>query len=705
MSQPVNLDELDASSMRGNNNPAPRSSQNKSQILEATMRNVPKLKEQNYTQWNNMITNSIKKAKLWGYIDGSIQEPSDYDSNNIATYYDEAAAVRNAILGSLESGAQKYIEDALDPRDAWLALEKKYLTAEAEVDAELVDIEKQITNLRPEEDDDMIEHIAKFCRMRCRLNGTRFALDDQACITMLYCSLPSSYRQSVLTPEGTEMKDFGALCARLSNLSQNPEPEAPIDEPTPPPVNYTSWGVPEDIKAFGLTGDKNPLLTERAAVTCRDCLLKGHKVGTPECPQYEWRRELWGAEVDKDLSNTSELESNSQAKRPVLVGTKRLSYEFSEPVKVVLGFNELGLKLMSRIEPSAIQQCAILPVINGRNVLAQAPPKNGKTTALALSILHVVDHALRHIQAIVFTSTNEKATAFQSVISRSGLSSLCYSYPDPCGDARLSLGLINRNIVNMRRIRTIALDDLDKLVEAGAQEQILEVYRHVPSLAQVVASTTTLSPSIANVATKLQADPLRIVVNCDVGPSIGSHFFVKVPANQKPNVLGACFRILGASGLMVLCCDFDEIAKYEWSNEYQNYYWREAAGISERESVKSNFIDKLSAIHRRKNPGYYAYGNRIYDPVSYTTLVANSAILSTTDLSNIDTPLINYDLPKDVCDYVDQLGQWRVTDSRRSHMIINFVSANTEEINIIHELAEDYGIQIAELLWDGIKLH
>ncbi|ELU45292.1 DEAD domain-containing protein [Rhizoctonia solani AG-1 IA] len=702
--------ELDASSMRGNNNPAPRSSQNKSQILEATMRNVPKLKEQNYTQWNNMITNSIKKAKLWGYIDGSIQEPSDYDSNNIATYYDEAAAVRNAILGSLESGAQKYIEDALDPRDAWLALEKKYLTAEAEVDAELVDIEKQITNLRLEEDDDMIEHIAKFCRMRCRLNGTRFALDDQACITMLYCSLPSSYRQSVLTPEGTEMKDFGALCARLSNLSQNPEPEAPIDEPTPPPVDYTSWGVPEDIKAFGLTGDKNPLLTERAAVTCRDCLLKGHKVGTPECPQYEWRRELWGAEVDKALSNTSEL-----AKRPVLVGTKRLSYEFSEPVKVVLGFNELGLKLMSRIEPSAIQQCAILPVINGRNVLAQAPPKNGKTTALALSILHVVDHALRHIQAIVFTSTNEKATAFQSVISRSGLSSLCYSClsPNPLigntlcspdginqtqilvGTPDYLLGLINRNIVNMRRIRTIALDDLDKLVEAGAQEQILEVYRHVPSLAQVVASTTTLSPSIANVATKLQADPLRIVVNCDVGPSIGSHFFVKVPANQKPNVLGACFRILGASGLMVLCRDFDEI----WV-EYGTPFWltletqREAAGISERESVKSNFIDKLSAIHRRKNPGYYAYGNRIYDPVSYTTLVANSAILSTTDLSNIDTPLINYDLPKDVCDCVDQLGQWRVTDSRRSHMIINFVSANTEEINIIHELAEDYGIQI-----------
>ncbi|CAE6472326.1 unnamed protein product [Rhizoctonia solani] len=158
---------------------------------------------------------------------------------------------------------------------------------------------------------------------------------------MLYRSLPPNYRQSVLTSEGTEMKDFGALCARLSNLSQNPEPE-PADDDAP--EDYTSWGVPKDIKAFELTGDKNPLLAEWAVVTCRDCLLKDHKAGTPECPQYEWRKELWGAEPSNDSKKADDLGVDISTKRPSLVNTKRLSYEFSEPVKVVLAFDELGLK-------------------------------------------------------------------------------------------------------------------------------------------------------------------------------------------------------------------------------------------------------------------------------------------------------------------------------------------------------------------------
>ncbi|CAE6535295.1 unnamed protein product, partial [Rhizoctonia solani] len=484
-------------SVADGNNPAPRSSQNRPQLLEATMRNVPKLKELNYAQWKNTITNSIKRAKLWDYVDGSIEEPPDHDPSGLATYYDEAAAVRNAILGSLEPAAQKYIEEALDPRDTWLALEKKYLTAEAETDSKLVSIEKQLADLRLGEGGDMIEHIAEFCRMRSQLSGTRLAVDDQACISMLYRSLPSAYRQSVLTPEGTEMKEFSALCARLTYLSQNPKPEAPVDEPLRAPVeDYTNWGVPGDILASGLTGDKNPLLEERAAITCRDCLLKGHKAGTPECPQYEWRRELWGAEVDVSTLETNDS-GDLSSKRPPLVNAKRVSYEFSEPVKVILGFDELGLKprltqtLYTYPNPLAIQQCAILPILKGRNVHIQAPYKNGKTTALAISVLQMVDSGVPCLQALVFTSTNEATIDFQSIIGKlgSGLSIQCSSdakdivslplvskhqiFVGTPGDL---LGLVRRSIINMRRLRIVALDDIDKLIESGMEDQILETY-------------------------------------------------------------------------------------------------------------------------------------------------------------------------------------------------------------------------------------
>ncbi|KAG8704551.1 hypothetical protein FRC11_009779, partial [Ceratobasidium sp. 423] len=99
------------------------------QVLEAATRNIPKLKEQNYAQWKSIITHSIKAAKLWGYVDGSIKEPSEQNTSELIKYMHEAGAVRSAILGSLEPGAQRHIEEALGPRDAWIALEKQYLTS------------------------------------------------------------------------------------------------------------------------------------------------------------------------------------------------------------------------------------------------------------------------------------------------------------------------------------------------------------------------------------------------------------------------------------------------------------------------------------------------------------------------------------------------------------------------------------------------
>ncbi|KAF8748517.1 helicase superfamily c-terminal domain [Rhizoctonia solani] len=604
MSQSVDIDEYDSGSVRGNNNPAPRLSQNKPQLLEAMMRNIPKLKELNYSQWNNMMSNSIKKAKLWEYVDGSIEEPSEHDANKLAIYYDEAGAVRNAILGSLEPGARRYIEDTLDPKDAWLALEKKYLTAEAEADAEIIATEQRLANLRLEEGGDVIEHIAEFCRMRCHLSGTRFSLDDQACIGMLYRSLPPSYRQSVLTSEGTEMKDFNALCGRLNYLSQNPEPEPATD--SPPVDDHTNWGVPEDIKAFGLTGDRNPQLAERAALTCRDCLLKVINLGVPSARSTNGGGSC-GVQKHATLDQTTQ--------QPITVNTKRLSYEFSEPVKVLLEFDELGLKpelrqsltSYSYSKPLAVQQCIIVPIVHGRNVLARAPPQSGKTTALVMSIIQMIDTTLRHPQVIVFTSTDKATTAFQETIRRLGYTIQCYAAQSSTsyglsvtdttsltninahhlfvGTPNNLLGMIRRNIITMRKIRTVVLDDIDKIIEATMGDKILEVYRYIPPLVQVVASTTVLSSSVAKVAAKLQVDPLQILVDRDEGVSIGTHFYITVSAEQRASAMNTMFLALGQYGLIILCRDIAQISGYDWGQSYQFYYMREQMEHEERQSV------------------------------------------------------------------------------------------------------------------------
>ena len=67
-------------------------------------------------------------------------------------------------------------------------------------------------------------------------------------------------------------------------------------------------------------------------------------------------------------------------------------------------------------KPSAIQQRAILPIMKGRDVIAQAQSGTGKTATFSISILQSIDVAVRETQALVLSPTRELATQIQSVV-------------------------------------------------------------------------------------------------------------------------------------------------------------------------------------------------------------------------------------------------------------------------------------------------
>ena len=80
-------------------------------------------------------------------------------------------------------------------------------------------------------------------------------------------------------------------------------------------------------------------------------------------------------------------------------------------------FDELNLKpdLLRGIygygfeKPSIIQQKAILPIIQGRDVIAQAQSGTGKTAAFAIGTLQLVDPTKDEIQCLILSPTRELA--------------------------------------------------------------------------------------------------------------------------------------------------------------------------------------------------------------------------------------------------------------------------------------------------------
>jgi len=59
--------------------------------------------------------------------------------------------------------------------------------------------------------------------------------------------------------------------------------------------------------------------------------------------------------------------------------------------------------------PSAIQQRAIMPVIKGNDVIAQAQSGTGKTATFSISVLQKIDPSIKACQALILAPTRELA--------------------------------------------------------------------------------------------------------------------------------------------------------------------------------------------------------------------------------------------------------------------------------------------------------
>lgn len=78
-------------------------------------------------------------------------------------------------------------------------------------------------------------------------------------------------------------------------------------------------------------------------------------------------------------------------------------FETSREVRVIKSFDQMNLRedLLRGIyaygfeKPSAIQQRAILPIVKGRDVIAQAQSGTGKTSLIAISVCAMLDTSIR----------------------------------------------------------------------------------------------------------------------------------------------------------------------------------------------------------------------------------------------------------------------------------------------------------------------
>jgi len=393
--------------------------------------------------------------------------------------------------------------------------------------------------------------------------------------------------------------------------------------------------------------------------------------------------------------------SSSKIKSDMKVHDDPSLYDSTEDVKAVVSFENMGLKadLLRGIyaygfeKPSAIQQRAISPILEGRDVIAQAQSGTGKTTIFCVGILQNVDTKDRDTQALVLSPTRELAEQSRNVMLAFGdfLSVSCHACiggKNVGEDMRvLSAGvhvvsgtpgrvydMIKRRALKTKKLKMLVIDEADEMLGKGFKDQIYEIYRFLPPKTQVVLVSATMPHDVLEMTTKFMNQPVRILVKRDELTLEGiKQFFVAVEKEEwKFDTLCDLYDILTITQAVIFC---NTKAKVEWLTKKMR---------------DANFT--VSCMH-----GDLPQKER--DTIMADFRSGKSRVLIATDIwgRGLDVQqvslVINYDLPNSRELYIHRIG--RSGRFGRKGVAINFVK--NDDIRILRDIEQFYGTQIDEM--------
>lgn len=361
-----------------------------------------------------------------------------------------------------------------------------------------------------------------------------------------------------------------------------------------------------------------------------------------------------------------------------------------------MGINDLLLRGIYQYgfeKPSAIQQRAVVPITNGRDVIAQAQSGTGKTSMIALAVCQIVDTTSREVQALILSPTRELASQTEKVILAIGdfinvhahaciggkslsedIRKLEHGVQVVSGTPGRVCDMIKRRSLRTRAIKLLVLDESDEMLSRGFKDQIYDVYRYLPPELQVVLVSATLPNEILEITSKFMTDPVRILVKRDELTLEGiKQFFVAVEKEEwKFDTLCDLYDTLTITQAVIFC---NTRRKVDWLTEKMR---------------ASNFT--VSCMH-----GDMPQKER--DAIMNEFRSSATRVLITTDVMarGIDIQqvslVINFDLPNNRELYIHRIG--RSGRFGRKGVAINF--ARKDDIRILRDIEQYYSTQIDEM--------
>src|SRR5882672_976295 len=222
-----------------------------------------------------------------------------------------------------------------------------------------------------------------------------------------------------------------------------------------------------------------------------------------------------------------------------------------------------GIRELGFTRPTPIQEQAIPPALEGRDLLACAMTGSGKTAAFLLPILHrLIGRPRRVTRVLILTPTRELAAQiledFNAIAVHTSLTGAAVYGGVSMGPQEHAfrsgvdvlvatpgrlLDHATRAYAKLDGLEYLVLDEADRMLDMGFLPDIKRILRHIPSRRQTLFFSATMPPPIGALAAEMLKKPVTVNVQRTSAPPVGiTQAAYPVPQDLKAPLLMELLR-------------------------------------------------------------------------------------------------------------------------------------------------------------------
>ena len=352
-----------------------------------------------------------------------------------------------------------------------------------------------------------------------------------------------------------------------------------------------------------------------------------------------------------------------------------------------------GLKVKNIMEPTEIQKKVIPLALLNKDIIAQSETGTGKTLAYLLPLFQKIDASKREMQAIILTPTHELTMQIYTEVQElSKNSNALITSTSIIGDVNINrqieklkekphiivgspvriLDLIKKKKIAAHTVKTIIVDEADRLLDRKNVESIKAVIKTTLKERQLIFTSATFS-SEAIITSKEQMKEAEVVkieekntVNKDI-----EHYYLQCTLRDKILLLRKLVSAVNPKKAIVFINNPNDMDNITSKLKYHNLKVASLRGTNIKE-------ERRKALQDFKN------GN-------IQLLVASDIAARGLDIENVAL-IINFDIPEDPKDYLHRVG--RTGRAGKAGMAVSLITFKEKEF--IKEYARTFKIDIFE---------